>query len=116
MLNKHPKMNLFREEEVFLRRWIYDEAHFQDGRGPAKSLQLEHGVISADLSILIAAAIPDLVDQEAAGNSPPLEPPAWPWTEASLRAQTRRSSEHARLERDSRPAEILPLSGLKSSG
>ena len=100
MLNKHPKMNLFREEEVFLRRWIYDEAHFRDGRGPAKSLQLEHGVISADLSILIAAAIPDLVDQETAGNSPPLEPPAWPWTEASLRARLSEARNTLGLERN----------------
>ena len=69
MPNKHPLMNLFREEEVFLRRWMYDEVHFQDGRGPAKNLQLEHGVVSADLSILIAAAIPDLADQEAAGSA-----------------------------------------------
>jgi hypothetical protein len=87
MLNKHPTMNLLREEEMFLRRWMYDEVHFQDGQGPAKSLQLQHGVISADLSILIAAAIPDLTDQEAAGACPPQEPPAWPWSEHSLSAR-----------------------------
>jgi hypothetical protein len=87
MLNKHPTMNLFHDEEAFLRRWMYDEVHFRDGRGPAKSLQLEHYFVSADLAILIAAAIPDIADQEAAGMEPPAEPPAWPWSGDSLKAR-----------------------------
>jgi hypothetical protein len=108
MQNKHPKMNLFREEEEFLRQWIYDEAHFRDGRGPAKSLQLDHGVISADLSILIAAAIPNVADQETAGNSPPLEPPAWPWTEESLKSRLAEARTTLGFERN--------ITGRNSSG
>ena len=87
MLNKHPMMNLFHDEEAFLRRWMYDEVHFQGGQGPAKRLQLEHRVVSADLAILIAAAIPDITDQEAAASKPSAESPAWPWSEESLNAR-----------------------------
>ena len=87
MRNTRPMMNLFHEEEAFLRRWMYDEVHFEDGRGPAKTLQLEHGVVSADLAILIAAAMPDIADQEAAGIEPPAAPPSWPWSEESLSAR-----------------------------
>ena len=48
--------------------------------------KVQHRVPPADLGILIAAAIPDLGEQEAAGNGPaPLTLPLWPWTEASLR-------------------------------
>jgi hypothetical protein len=84
MPNKRPLMNLFHDEEAFLRRWMYDEVHFQDSQGPAKRLQLEHRVVSADLAVLIAAAIPDIADQEAAGSQPSAEPPSWPWSEESL--------------------------------
>ena len=64
---------------------MYDEVHYQDGRGPAKVLQVRHRVTPADLGILIAAAIPDLRDQEAAGAGvPPKTQPIWPWTEASF--------------------------------
>jgi hypothetical protein len=86
MPSKHPLMKLSRDEEVFLRHWMYDEVHYQDGPGPAKRLQLQHRAIAADLSTLIAAAIPDLADQEAAGlGPPPIEPPTWPWSIDSLR-------------------------------
>ena len=75
-------MRLFRDEGTFLRHWMYDEVHFQDGVGPAKQLQLQHRAIPADLAVLIAAAIPDPMDQEAAGLGPlPAEPPTWPWSE-----------------------------------
>ena len=85
MPNKLPLMKLSREEELFLRRWMYDEVHFQDGSGPAKQLQLAHRAIPADLASLIAAAIPDPLEQETAGlGPPPSEPVAWPWSETGL--------------------------------
>src|SRR5437660_2309609 len=81
-----PLMRLSREEELFLRRWMYDEVHYQDGPGPAKQLQLAHGTIPADLAALIAAAIPDPLEQERAGiGPPPAEPVVWPWSETDLR-------------------------------
>jgi hypothetical protein len=79
-------MKLSRDEELFLRHWMYDEVHYQDGLGPAKQLQLQHRAVPADLATLIAAAIPDFADQEMASLSPPsVQPQAWPWTEESLR-------------------------------
>jgi hypothetical protein len=88
MPNKHPRMRLSPDEERFLRHWMYDEWHYREGRGPAKRLQLEHRAIPADLATLIAAAIPDPAEQQAAGlGPPPSEPPRWPWTEAGLRAR-----------------------------
>ncbi len=87
MPNKRRSMNLLHEEEAFLRRWMYDEVHFQGGLGPAKRLQLEHRVVSADLAILIAAAIPDIREQEAAGLEPSAEPLSWPWSQESLSAR-----------------------------
>jgi len=88
MLNKRPLMKLSRDEELFLRHWMYDEVHYQDGPGPAKRLQLQHRVIPADLATLIAAAIPNSSDQEMAGFSPPsAETPRWPWTKDSLSAR-----------------------------
>jgi hypothetical protein len=77
-------MKLSREEDVFLRHWMYDEVHYQEGVGPAKRLQREHQIAPADLATLISAAIPDLAEQEASGRTPPPEPPVWPWTEQSL--------------------------------
>jgi hypothetical protein len=73
-------MRLSRDEESFLRHWMYDELHYQEGVGSAKRLQVEHGAIPADLAVLIAAAIPDPAEQEAAGfDPPPAQPPTWPW-------------------------------------
>jgi hypothetical protein len=87
MPNK-PLMKLSRDEELFLRHWMHDEVHYQDGQGPAKQLQLQHRAVPADLATLIAAAIPDLADQEAAGLGPPtVESPSWPWTEETLRTR-----------------------------
>jgi len=81
-------MKLSRDEELFLRQWMYDEVHYQDGPGPAKRLQLQHRAIPADLATLIAAAIPNSADQEMAGLDPPsAETPRWPWTEDSLSAR-----------------------------
>jgi hypothetical protein len=88
MPNKHSLMKLCRDEELFLRHWMYDEVHYQDGRGPAKQLQLQRRAIPADLATLIAAAIPDPADQEAAGlGPPPAEPLSWPWSEEALCAR-----------------------------
>jgi hypothetical protein len=72
MPNKRPLMKLSRDEEVFLRHWLYDEFNYESGPGPAKQLQLQHRAIPADLSILIAATIPEPADQKAAclGLSP----------------------------------------------
>jgi hypothetical protein len=65
-------MKLSREEELVLRYWIYDEAHFLNGVGPAKRLQVEHQVIPADLATLVAAAIPDLEEQAQAASTAPV--------------------------------------------
>ena len=87
MWSKRPKMKLSHDEEAFLRHWMYDEVHYRDGQGPAKRSQLEHRAVPADLAVLIAAALPDLADQEAAGlGSPPAEPPTWPWSVEMLGA------------------------------
>jgi hypothetical protein len=81
-------MKLSREEETFLRHWIYDEAHYQHSIGPAKQLQVLHQAIPADLGLLIAAGIPDAADQEAAGlGPPPATFPSWPWSDDSLRVR-----------------------------
>ena len=82
MRNKLPRMKLSHEEEIFLLHWVFDEVHYQDGLGPAKQLQVEHKITPADIAILVAAAIPDPADQEAAGlGPPPAEPPKWPWAD-----------------------------------
>jgi hypothetical protein len=88
MPNKHHPMRLSREEERFLRHWIYDEAHYEEGTGPAKTLQLQHRVVPADLAILIAAAIPDPADQQAASLEGALaEPLCWPWSDDAFRSR-----------------------------
>ena len=84
MPKKPPMMSLSRDEDLFLRHWIHDEAHYREGVGSAKWLQLQHQATPADLAILIAAAIPDPIDQEEAGlGPPPIELPTWPWSEES---------------------------------
>jgi hypothetical protein len=86
MPSKRPLMRLSRDEEVFLRHWMYDEVHYGEGQGPAKRLQVQHQAVPADLAILIAATMPNPLDQEAAGfGPPPVEPPAWPWPGDALR-------------------------------
>jgi hypothetical protein len=80
MRNKHPLMKLSPNEENFLRHWMYDEWHYEEGQGPAKRLQVEHKVIPTDIATLIGAAMPDLSEQrQAALGPPPAEPPVWPW-------------------------------------
>jgi hypothetical protein len=79
-------MRLSRDEEIFLRHWMYDEVHYGEGQGPAKRLQVLHQSVPADLAVLIAATMPDPTDQEAAGlGPPPIEPPIWPWSGDALR-------------------------------
>lgn len=90
MRNPLPPLKLSPEEEAFLRRWIYDEAHFLEGLGPAKRLQLEHRVPPADLALLAAVGFPDLPEQLAiAEGPPPGQPTAWPWSEGTLRERLR---------------------------
>jgi hypothetical protein len=85
MPTKHLPMKLSREEEICLRHWIYDEALYREGAGPAKRLQVEHRAIPADLGTIIAAAMPSPAEQERAALGPrPSEPPAWPWPGNSL--------------------------------
>jgi hypothetical protein len=43
MAKTHPWMKLSRDELTFLRHWMFDETHFQDGPGAANRLQLAHG-------------------------------------------------------------------------
>src|SRR5271156_3213193 len=86
MPSKRPQMRLSRDEEVFLRHWMYDEVHYGEGQGLAKRPQVPHQAVPAALAILIAATMPDPANQEAAGlGPPPAEPPAWPWPGDALR-------------------------------
>src|SRR5262249_30826979 len=71
MPNKHLPMRLSPEEERFLCHWMSDEAHYQEGTGAAKRLQVEHQAVPAELAVIIAAAMPDLAEQWAAANGPP---------------------------------------------
>lgn len=85
MPNRHRPMRLSRDEELFLRHWMYDEARYQDGQGQAKRLQLENGARPADLAVLIAAAMPDPAEQlQAAQGAQPKGPAQWPWSEGSF--------------------------------
>ncbi len=84
MRNKQTPMNLSPEEASFLRHWIYDEAHYQQGPGLAKRLQVEHRVRPADLAVLIAASLPNSAEQEAAAALTPSEAPRWPWSAEAL--------------------------------
>src|SRR4051794_4574050 len=82
MRNKLPRMKLSRDEDNFLRHWVYDEAHYQSEPGLAKRLQVEHRIVPADIAALVAAAMPDLDEQEAVGaGPPPSDPPNWPWSD-----------------------------------
>jgi hypothetical protein len=85
MPNKPPRMRLSPEEQAFLGRWMYDELHYQGEPGPAKQLQIVHGAVPADLGALIAAAIPDPLDQEAAALAVPQDfTPSWPWPSSAI--------------------------------
>jgi hypothetical protein len=97
MPKTHPRMMLCPEEEQFLRQWMFDEVHFEEGIGPAKRLQVAKGVRPAELSLLIAAALPEPADQQAAvSRADRSSIPQWPWTEKSL--QDRLSEAQAILD------------------
>jgi hypothetical protein len=69
---------------------MFDESHFQNGAGAAKRLQIAHSVAPTDIATLIAAALPDPAEQEAAGQGPaPGGTPEWPWSEQSLQSRLR---------------------------
>jgi hypothetical protein len=51
MLKTHRQMKLPPEEELFLRQWIDDEAHYQDGQGAAKGAADRTGTSSPQLHI-----------------------------------------------------------------
>jgi hypothetical protein len=109
MPNKHPPMRLSPDEESFLRHWMYDEVHYQEGVGPAKRLQREHGAVPADLAVLIAAAFPDPVEQEVAGcGPPPAEPAVWPWSMDTFARRVREA--RAWLAERPRHRPLLPSS------
>jgi hypothetical protein len=77
-------MKLSHEEEIFLRHWINDEVHFHEGTGPAKRLQVAHKIPPANLALIIAAALTEPGEQEAAAHGPPpTESPTWPWPKDS---------------------------------
>jgi hypothetical protein len=97
MRNKQTPMKLSLEEESFLRHWMHDEVHFQQGQGLAKRLQLEHHVRPADLAVLIAAALPDPAEQLAAAASPPGEPPRWPWSAETFSSRLQQARAHLDL-------------------
>ena len=103
MPSKHPPMRLSRDEELFLRHWIYDEAHFRDGVGPAKRLQVEHRVAPADLAALVAAAIPDPADQQHAATTAPPAAPRWPWDGDAFRARLAEARAALQSNHPSRP-------------
>jgi hypothetical protein len=108
-------MKLSSEEGNFLLHWIYDEAHYQEGNGPAKTLQLRHHAIPAELALLIAAAMPDANEQEAAGfGPPPARLPVWPWPENRLPSRVREAERILSLRPTAKPAESYPPSSGQS--
>src|SRR5262245_40323623 len=87
MPKAHRPMKLSPEEVAFLKHWIFDEARYRDGPGPAKLMQIAHRVAPAELAVLIAAAIPDPAEQEIASQKSPPGAPEWPWSEQSFRTR-----------------------------
>jgi hypothetical protein len=112
MPNKHPQMKLSRDEEIYLRHWMYEEMRYREGPGPAKRLQFEHGVASGDLAALIAAAMSAPADQQAAALDPPEPAPVWPWSAEAF--QDRLQQAHQILaERSSDGRGIVPRPELE---
>src|SRR5436305_3974826 len=86
MPKTHPRLTLSPEEELFLRQWMFDEVHFEEGQGPAQRLQVAQGVRPAELSLLIAAALPDPAEQQAAVSGGTRSAcPTWPWSAQSFK-------------------------------
>jgi hypothetical protein len=112
MPNKHPLMKLSHEEDLFLKHWIFDEFHYESGPGPAKRLQLEHRVVPAELSILIAAAIPDPADQKTAAlGPPPVGVAKWPWTEEGFHARLAEARLALASQTHEKPGRMLSVGG-----
>jgi hypothetical protein len=85
MPKTHPRMRLSPEEEEFLCQWMFDEVHFEEGQGPAKRQQVAQAVRPAELSLLIAASLPDPAEQQAAISGETRSAcPAWPWSAQSF--------------------------------
>jgi hypothetical protein len=100
MPNTLLRMKLSPEEEQFLRHWVYDEAHYREGVGPAKRLQVERALPPHELALLVAAAIPDLRDQERISEGPPpSEPPSWPWNSEPERLNRVRAAQEILMQR-----------------
>jgi hypothetical protein len=92
----NPHLTFSPEEGLFLRQWMFDEVHFEEGQGPAKRLQVAQGVRPAELSLLIAAALPDPAEQQAAVSGATRSAcPTWPWSAQSF--QDRLGEAHAIL-------------------
>jgi hypothetical protein len=86
MPKTHRRLTLSPEEELFLRQWMFDEVHFEEGLGPAKRLQVAQGVRPAELSLLIAASLPDPAEQQTAVSRATRSAcPTWPWSVQSFR-------------------------------
>ncbi len=103
MPKTHPRLTLSPEERFFLRQWMFAEVHFEEGQGPAKRLQVAQGVRPAELSLLIAAALPDPAEQQAAVSGATRSAcPTWPWSARSFQdrleeAQAILASRHSRI-------------------
>jgi hypothetical protein len=105
MPNTQPLMRLSLDEELFVKHWLFEQFHYDSGPGPAKRLQIEHGGIPAELSILIAAAIPDPAQQKSAAlGPPPIEPPSWPWTEQTFRTRVAQARATLAARRHDQPS------------
>jgi len=103
-------MKLSPKELAFLKHWIVDEAHYRDGPGAAKQLQIAQRVAPAELAILIAAAIPDPAEQEIASQQrAPGGAPEWPWSEQSFHA---RLAEARALLAQRRPVAAAPTQSI----
>jgi len=112
MPSKQPLMKLCPEEGVFLRHWLFDEYHYKSGAGPAKRLQIEHRVVPAELSVLIAAAIPDPADQKlAALGPPPADEAEWPWTEEGFRARLQEARTVLAARRQDKSDGVVSVAG-----
>jgi hypothetical protein len=76
---------------------------------PPKKLQLERGVKPAELAELIAAAMPDPAEQQAAAQMQSPSLPTWPWTPDSFRARLAQAREILAERRPGMPA--VPIHG-----
>src|SRR5262245_38640807 len=86
MPNKHLRLRLRASAETFLRHWLFEDIHHPEERGLAKKLQVAQRVTAAELAVLIAAGLPELVDHDTTGQArPPVSNPVWPWSEESFR-------------------------------